>query len=137
MTTIAETYKCNQLEGELSHELKKHLIDGNNCIISKEQFDQKVDEHEFQVNEVFALDVIVSTGEGKAKESELRTTVYKRAIEKTYTLRTKHGRTFMYEIIEKYPSLCFSIRAFEDEIVLLLLLFFFFGGQKFGNFFFI
>jgi len=22
----------------------------------------------------------------------------------------------MYEMIEKYPSLCFSIRSFEDEI---------------------
>ena len=58
------------------------------------------------------------SGEGKAKETELRTTVFKRAIEKTYTLKTKHGRTFMHEIIEKYPSLCFSIRDFEDEIVI-------------------
>lgn len=69
------------------------------------------------MNEVFALDVIVSTGEGKTKETELRTTVYKRAMEKTYTLKTKHGRTFMHEIIDKFPSLCFSLRSFEDEIV--------------------
>lgn len=66
---------------------------------------------------MYALDIIVSTGEGKTKESELRTTVYKRALEKTYSLKTKAGRTFMYEMIEKYPSLCFSIRSFEDEIV--------------------
>ncbi len=52
----------------LSHELKKHLIDGNNVIINKETFDQKVEERDFQVNEVFALDVIVTTGEGKPKE---------------------------------------------------------------------
>jgi len=38
------------------------------------------------------LDVVVSTGEGKTKESELRTTVYKRALERTYNLKTKHGR---------------------------------------------
>jgi len=62
------------------------------------------------------LDVIVSTGEGKAKESEFKTSVYKRALEKTYNLKTKHARSFMYEVIEKYPSLCFSIRSFEDEI---------------------
>jgi len=37
-------------------------------------------------------------------------------MEKTYSLKTKHGRTFMYEMIEKYPSSCFSIRSFEDEI---------------------
>lgn len=39
------------------------------------------------VNDVFCLDVIVSTGEGKPRESEYRTTVYKRAIEKTYNLK--------------------------------------------------
>lgn len=46
----------------------------------------------------------------------MRTTVYKRAIEKTYNLKTKHGRSFYYEMTEKYPSLCFSSRSFEDEI---------------------
>lgn len=76
----------------------------------------KVEDHEFNVNEVFALDVIVSTGEGKTKDSDFRTTVYKRAIEKTYSLKTKHGRAFFYELVEKFPSLCFSMRAFEDEI---------------------
>ena len=39
-------------------------------------------------------------------------------MEKNYTLKTKHGRTFMHEIIEKFPSLCFSLRSFEDEIVI-------------------
>ena len=65
---VSESYHCNPLEGVLSHELKKHLIDGNNCIINKETFEQKVEEREFQVNEVYGLDVIVSTGEGKPKE---------------------------------------------------------------------
>jgi len=113
---VIDSYACKPLEGVLSHEIKKHLIDGNNCIINKESFDMRVDEHEFNVNEVYALDIIVSTGEGKAKESDLRTTVYKRAIEKTYNLKTKHGRAFFAELIEKFPSLCFSTRSFEDEI---------------------
>jgi hypothetical protein len=34
------------------------------------------------VNDVFVLDVVVSTGDGKSKESEFRTTVYKRALER-------------------------------------------------------
>lgn len=65
---VSESYQCNPLEGVLSHELKKHLIDGNNVIINRETFEQKVEEREFQVNEVYGLDVIVSTGEGKSKE---------------------------------------------------------------------
>lgn len=111
----AESYKCNPVEGVLSHEVKKHLIDGNNCIINKATFDQKVEEHEFQVNEVYGLDVFVSTGEGKPKETELRTTVYKRAIERSYTLKLKSSRSFFAEVVDKYPTLCFSLRSFEDE----------------------
>jgi curved DNA binding protein len=112
---IAESYKCNPVEGVLSHEVKKHLIDGNNCIINKSTFDQKVDEHEFQVHEVYGLDVFVSTGDGKPKETEYRTTVFKRAIEKSYSLKLKASRSFFAEVAEKYPTLGFSLRSFEDE----------------------
>jgi curved DNA binding protein len=59
---VCDSYEVNPLEGVLSHDLKKHLIDGNKVIINKETFEQKVDDQEFQVNEVFALDVFVSTG---------------------------------------------------------------------------
>lgn len=65
---VCDIYKNNALEGVLSHELKKHLIDANNVIINKETFEQTVETHEFAINEVFAVDVVVSTGEGKAKE---------------------------------------------------------------------
>lgn len=90
--TVTQSYKTNGVEGVLSHDLKKYLIDGNNVIINKETFDQKVEDVEFQVNDVYALDVIVSTGEGKTKESELRTTVFKRALDRNYTLKTQKGR---------------------------------------------
>lgn len=58
----------------------------------------------------------MSTGEGKTKESELRTTVYKRALDRNYSLKTKSARLFYSELLNKYPALCFSTRAFEDEI---------------------
>jgi len=64
---------------------------------------------------VFGLDIIVSTGEGKPKETEFRTTVYKRAIERAYSLKLKAARAFFAEVTEKYPTLAFSLRQFEDE----------------------
>ena len=48
----------------LSHQVNKFFLDGNACIINKETFEQKVEEYEFKVNDVFVLDVIVSTGAG-------------------------------------------------------------------------
>ena len=62
-----EAYQVNPVEGVISHDIKKHLIDGNKVIINKETYDQKVDDEEFQVHDVFVLDVVVSSGEGKPK----------------------------------------------------------------------
>lgn len=42
--------------------MKKHLIDGNKVIINKETFEQKVEDQEFNVNDVIGFDVYVSTG---------------------------------------------------------------------------
>jgi len=41
---VCESYNVQPLEGVLSHDLKKHLIDGNKVIINKETFDQKVED---------------------------------------------------------------------------------------------
>jgi len=57
------------------------MIDGNDVIINKETPENKVDEFEFAPGDVIGLDIIVSTGEGKAKESEYRTTVFKRELD--------------------------------------------------------
>lgn len=62
------------------------------------------------------MDVYVSSGEGKSKETEFRTTVYKRDINRNYVLKTKSARTFFNDIITKFPVLAFSLRSFEDEI---------------------
>ncbi len=64
---VAEAYHVVPLEGVLSHEIKKYLLDGGCCIANRDVFDQKIDEHEFTINQAFVLDVIISTGEGKSK----------------------------------------------------------------------
>ena len=44
ISKVSESYGVNPLEGVLSHDLKKHLIDGNKVIINKETFEQKVED---------------------------------------------------------------------------------------------
>lgn len=113
---VADSYQVSPLEGVLSHELKKHLIDGNKVIINKETFEQRVEPQEFTINDVFALDVYVSSGEGKTKEADLRCTVFKRAMDRTYNLKIKQSRQFFNEVLDNYPSFCFSINSFQDPI---------------------
>merc|ERR1719408_964163 len=114
---VAEEFKCKPVQGGLSHQLKKHVIDGNRVIISAETAEEKVDEFEFETNEVYCIDVVMSTGEGKGRESELRHTVYKRAVENNYLLKTQKARQFIHEVNKRFPALPFTLRAIEDPQV--------------------
>mmetsp|Transcript_24691 Transcript_24691/g.24252 ORF Transcript_24691/g.24252 Transcript_24691/m.24252 type:complete len:228 (+) Transcript_24691:462-1145(+) len=112
---VCEVFEVNPVEGVLSHKMKKHLIDGNDVIINKETPEQRVEEFEFMPGDVIGLDIFVSSGEGKPKESEFRTTVFKRELDTQYNLKIKSARAFFSEVNKKYPTLPFSIRAFEDS----------------------
>lgn len=113
---ICEQFGVNPLEGVLSHKVKKHLIDGNDVIINKETPDQRVEEFEFAPGDVIGLDIYVTSGEGKPKESEFRTTVYKRELDAQYNLKIKSSRAFFTEVNKRFPTLPFAIRAFEDPV---------------------
>merc|ERR1712187_926511 len=114
---IAEDFKCKPVQGVLSHQLKKHVIDGSRVILSCATDDQNVDEFEFELNEVYCIDILMSTGEGKGKEAEVRHTVYKRQVETNYMLKTQKARQFISEVSKRFPALPFSLRAIEDEQV--------------------
>lgn len=115
---VCEAYGVNAVEGVLSHELHKMLLDGNNVILNKETADHRVSEVEFQVNQIYAIDVFVSSGAGKPKEADLKTTVFKRALDANYDLKTKNARAFLSQVLKSNPCFGFSLRAFEDEIVI-------------------
>ena len=64
---VAAAYDCKIVEGVLSHQLKQFVIDGNKVVLSVSNADTKVDDAEFEENEVYAIDIVTSTGEGKVK----------------------------------------------------------------------
>jgi len=114
---ISASYHCKPVEGMLSYQLEKDIIDGNKRIIQNPSDQQKKDgceKCEFLVHEVFALDVLVSTGEGKPKESEVRTTVYKKK-DIIYQLRMKTSRAFLSEAEKRSGLMPFTLRSFDDE----------------------
>lgn len=98
----------------LSHKIKKHLIDGNDVIINKETSEQRVEEWEFAPGDIIALDVYVSSGEGKPKEHDSRTTVFKRELQTVYNLKMKSSRSFFGEMGKRFPTLPFALRSFKD-----------------------
>merc|ERR1712050_707032 len=114
---VTTDFNCKPMQGVLSHQLKKHVIDGNRTIIAAETPDERVDEFEFGMNEVYCIDVVCSTGEGKGKETDIRSTVFKRAVETSYNLKTQKARQFISEVNRRFPALPFTLRAIEDEQV--------------------
>ena len=112
---ICDEYKVNPIEGVLSHRMKRDIIDGLETIINKKTLDQNVDERKFEHGDVFGLAVIVSTGEGKPKETGIKTSIYKRALETTYKLRTDSGRRLLSVVENNFYSFPFSFSAFDKE----------------------
>ncbi|KAI3906151.1 hypothetical protein MKW92_031492 [Papaver armeniacum] len=64
---VAAAYDCKIVEGVLSHQLKQFVIDGNKVVLSVPGPETRVDDAEFQENEVYAIDIVASTGEGKVR----------------------------------------------------------------------
>ncbi|KAK1283297.1 Methionine aminopeptidase 2A [Acorus calamus] len=113
---VAAAYDCKIVEGVLSHQMKQFVIDGNKVVLSVTNPDTRVDEAEFEENEVYAIDIVTSTGEGKPKLlDEKQTTIYKRAVDKNYHLKMKASRFIFSEINQKFPIMPFTARALEEK----------------------
>eukprot|EP00794_Sanderia_malayensis_P017632 gene17632-19386_t len=113
---VAESFKCKPVEGMLSHQLIRNRIDGDKTIIQNPNEQQKKEHKkcEFEVHEVYGVDILISSAEGKAKEKESRTTIYKRTDEQ-YSLKMKASRVFYSDVCNKFKAMPFTLRAFEDE----------------------
>ncbi|EGB05714.1 hypothetical protein AURANDRAFT_54512 [Aureococcus anophagefferens] len=112
---VAEDFSVSACAGVLSHRMKRFVIDGNKVILLREDTDQKVEDFSFELNEVYSIDVAMSTGDGKPKEMISRTTIFKRSVDKNYMLKMRSSRTLFNEINSKFPALPFTLRALDDE----------------------
>jgi len=112
---VADIFHVNPVEGVLSHEVKRNLIDGNNVIIQRPEVDQNVEEFSFEQNQVYVMDISMSTGEGKTREIDSRTTVFKRAVDRNYQLKITAARQILGEISQKAPILPFGLRMLDEK----------------------
>jgi curved DNA binding protein len=114
---VAEDYGVNLVQGVLSHQMKRFVIDGSNVIIQREETDQKVNEFEVKQYEVYAIDIAMSTGDGKPKAGDQRTMVFKRATDVQYHLKGKSSRALLSKVNASHPSLPFTLQSgtFEER----------------------
>ena len=113
---IAESFECKPVEGMLSHQLNQNVIDGEKTIIQNPTEAQRK-EHEkfdFEMHEVYAIDVLISSGEGHGKEKDAKISIYKKTDE-TYMLKMKNSREFFTAVNKKFGPMPFNLRSFESE----------------------
>lgn len=116
VASVAADFGVAAMEGVLSHQLKRYVVDGAKVIMNRRDIDggTAVDEWAFEENEVYALDVAMSTGEGKAKAKDEKVNVYKRCVDKDYKLKMKASRATFSEINSRFPTMPFTMRALGD-----------------------
>ena len=115
VSRVAEEFGVKGLTGTLSHQMKRFVIDGGDCVSQVDDPDTKMEEVEFEVGDVYQLDVCMTTGAGKAREGEDRCTVHKRALDQSYRLKMKASRYVINEVNSRFATLPFTLRAMEDE----------------------
>jgi len=113
---VAESFKCKPIEGMLSHQLKQFKIDGEKTIIQNPNEAQRKEHEkcEFELHDVYAIDVLVSSGEGIGREKDTKVSIYKKT-EENYQLKLKASRALLTEVKNKHGSMPFNLRHFEEE----------------------
>jgi methionine aminopeptidase len=118
---VMEAYGCSLVEGVLTHQMKQFVIDGNKVVLNKVTPEMKVEEDEFEENEVYAVDIVVSTGEGKARVlDEKETSVFKRALDMEYNLKMKVRRVVGLSHLHAYTRVGFHAEMENDDSIVRL-----------------
>jgi len=114
---VAKEFNCTTVEGMCSiTQLQQNTIEGEKSMIVNMNDAQKKDDTviDYSTHDVYMIDAVMSSGDGKWREGEARTTVYKRTDE-MYALKMKASRAFFSEVCNKYTTMPFTLRSFEDE----------------------
>ena len=111
---IAKSFSVEPLHGVLSHELKRSELETNNVIAHRLSAEEKVAQFQFEPNQVYCIDMVMTVGDGRCKEADIRSTIYRRANDNEHLMKTQTGKKFMVEARRRFPELPFSLRAFDD-----------------------
>lgn len=113
---IVSAYDCTMIESMQCHLVKQHQIESEKSVVwnPDESVKKAIEKCEFEVHEVWNVDVLVTTGEGKARERDTKTTVFRKK-EIVYNLKMKASRQFFSEMNSKFQAYPFALRSFDDE----------------------
>lgn len=95
-----DSFGCKAVDGVVSHQIKRFTTDGTKVVTNKSVPGHAVEECTFEAHEAYAIDIVVSTGEGKCREMDTKCTVFKRAPDSKYNLKMKTAREVLPKLRE-------------------------------------
>jgi curved DNA binding protein len=115
---VANAYGVKPIASVRMHQMKRYVLDGVKEVALKtpspdDPEEEQLPECTFEQNEVYAIDVAMSTGDGNARPGTLRTTVFKRNVDQQYSLKVQ-ASALLAEVDKKYPTLPFTLRHLSD-----------------------
>lgn len=112
---VCKVFNVNAVQGIVSHNMEQNVLDGSKTILIRKDKDTPQEVFEFETNEVYSVDVVLSTGQGIGKPGDEKTTVYRRRTDRAYNLKVQAARQTYGEIKAKFPYMAFNLRNFEDR----------------------
>ena len=103
------------VEGKTSSNLERNVISGGknikicpeNCCSGEREV------LEFKEHEVYAMDIVVSTGTGQGQEKDLKATVFRKT-GLTYMLKMKTSRALLSQVTEAHSVMPFHLNYLEE-----------------------
>ncbi|XP_055342415.1 proliferation-associated protein 2G4-like [Paramacrobiotus metropolitanus] len=113
---VITAYGCQPIEGTVSHQLLRNQLEAEKSIIQNpnQAHKRKYKKTEFEENEVYAVDVLASTGDGKPTKSPAYTTIF-RKLDVSDRPRNKTQRAMLAEASTQYDTMAFHVRNLGEE----------------------
>ena len=100
-----------------SHNLERNLIKGEKSIsICPESCCESPSQiHEFKEHEVYAMDILISTGSGQSGEKDIKATVFRKT-GLTHMLKMKTSRETLSQVTKSHSVMPFHLNNLEDPM---------------------
>jgi len=137
-----KAYHCVPIQNMASYNIEKDVVEGEKSILQNpiDQMQSKMNREKnkdesptgtedktketsallgekasIEVNDVWAIDVLASTGDGKVNPSQIKTSLYRRDPNSSYQLKMKTSREVLSKCTEDHGFMTFSLRSFDNE----------------------
>jgi len=130
-----KAYDCCPIQNMASYDVCKDFVEGEKSILQNPvdhmNLQKNKDESpsgqenkpkdfgercEIEVYDVWAIDVLASTGDGKVNATAVKTSLFRRDPNSSYKLKMKASRDVYSKAAENYGYMTFSLRTWDHEV---------------------